>query len=123
MIHIKHPDNECNTTQEAYVNEASPEQKRFHELLFTIGNATIIYHNRAKSFEPNEADYQEWLEGLPKNMRAEMEKKGFKECQFILSFTRYVMEKNDVGQEKFVRHLVGDEVYNEYLKVCLNSDQ
>ncbi len=119
MIHIKHPEAKCNASQESFVTSAPVEERRFHELFFTIGNATIIYHNRAKDFEPYEADYLEWLGGLPEKVRAGMEEKGFKECRSILSFTRYVMEKNDIGQEEFVRNLVGKAIYDEYLQICM----
>lgn len=122
MIHVKHPVADCNVFQESFVLAAPLEQRRFHELVFTIGNATILYHNRAKDFEPSETDYVEWLEGLPDNVRSVMGKMGFVECRNIIPFTRYVLEKNDVGQEEFVQNLVGKAVYEEYLQICRQQD-
>ena len=121
MIHIKHPEPGCNVSQESFISAAPVEERRFHELLFTIGNATVIYHNRAQSFDPSKTESLEWLEGLPMNVRVGMEKRGFNECKSILSFTRYVMEKNDIGQEEFIRNLVSDAVYDEYLQTCLKQ--
>ncbi|WP_162055797.1 hypothetical protein [Pontibacter pamirensis] len=43
-----------------------------------------------------------------------MAAKGFERCRTVLSFTRYVNEKNDVGQEEYVRGLMGEEEYEEY---------
>lgn len=43
-----------------------------------------------------------------------MAAKGFAGCRAVLSFTRYVNEKHDVGMEEYVRTLMGDEEYQEY---------
>lgn len=43
-----------------------------------------------------------------------MAAKGFEECRAIPSFTRYVKEKHAVGQDEYVRTLMGDEEYQEY---------
>lgn len=43
-----------------------------------------------------------------------MEAKGFEECKSILSFTRYVRERQDIGLEAFVRDLMGENDFNEY---------
>ena len=45
-------------------------------------------------------DYEEWLEGLPDNVSRGMAAKGFEECRTLLSFTRYVNERHDVGMEE-----------------------
>jgi len=122
MIKVKHPDEKCNIQQEAYLAECSPENRRFHELLFTNGNITYRYHTQAKDFSPTPEDYQEWLAGLPENIRKSMQEKGFEGCKSVLSFTRYVNEKNDIGLEEYVREQMGAEDYAEYTRVCLNQD-
>jgi hypothetical protein len=43
-----------------------------------------------------------------------MEGKGFEACKGILSFTRYVNEKNDVGLEEYIRQRMDPEDYAEY---------
>ena len=93
MIKVKHPDPECNKKQEERLQNALEEERRFHELLFTVGNITYRYHQRAKEFHPTQLDWQEWLEGLPENLRKDMEQKGFQQGRQVLSFTRYVMKK------------------------------
>ena len=52
MIHVKHPAEECNRNQEAFLASCPPEQRRQHELMFSYGNATYRYHNEARKFEP-----------------------------------------------------------------------
>ena len=115
MITVKHPDEECNRQQEAMLASCHAEKRRFHELLFIFGNITHRYHQRAKSFQPTEEDWREWLEGLPENIHKSMRELGFEKSRNVLSFTRYVMEKNDVGMEEYVRQRMGEADYAEYM--------
>lgn len=113
MIKVKHPLDDCNTSQEKLLSQFSEGQKRFQELMFSYGNSAYLYHSRAREFEPSITDYSEWLEGLPENIRKDMEQKGFEGCKGVLSFTRYVNEKNDIGMEEFIKEQMGEE-YQEY---------
>jgi hypothetical protein len=120
MIKVKHPDESCHQRQEAFLASCPADKRRFHELLFTHGNITYRYHQEAKTFKPTEADFKEWLEGLPENMRQDMELKGFKACKGILSFTRYVNEKNDIGLEEYVQLHMDPEDFAEYQNFLTN---
>lgn len=114
MIGVKHPIELYNRQQNAAIDQLPGELQRYHELLFSYGNAAYRYHATAKEFHPTQIDYQEWLEGLPSHIAKDMKAKGFEECKTIVSFLRYVMEKNDIGMEAFVRDLMGDKEYQEY---------
>lgn len=35
-------------------------------------------------------------------------------CKGILSFTRYVMEKNDIGMDEWMKKHLSEDDYNEY---------
>lgn len=117
MIKVKHPLEECNLQQEKRIASLPPEERRNHELLFSFGNATFLYHQRSKEFNPSLQDFEEWLEGLPENIRKDKVKMGFEACRSHLSFSRYVLEKNDMGMDEFVRQLMGDEEYREYCTI------
>lgn len=117
MIKIKHPIEDRNRKQEQFIVSCPPDQRRFHELMFTHGNITFRYHQESKDYSPNENDYKEWLEGLPENVRAGMLKLGFEGCKTILPFTRYVMEKNDIGLEEYIKDHMDPEDYKEYKKM------
>ena len=117
---VKHPKEECNKQQEQFLAGCPPEHRRLHELIFTYGNITYRYHKDARTVNPTEEDYKEWLEGLPENVRKGMEAMGFEGCKTVLSFTRYVMEKNDIGLEEYVQLHMGAEEYAEY-KSMLNK--
>lgn len=54
------------------------------------------------------------MEGLDEVIRIDMENKGFEKCKMILSFTRYVRERKDIGMEEFVKEKMGIEEYEKY---------
>lgn len=116
MIKVKHPDAECNQQQELFIAQLDDSQRRYHELLFCHGNASFLYHKQAQAFDPTEIDFQEWLDGLPDNVKAEFERRGFEECKRVLSFARYVNEKNDIGMDQYVKQLMGDD-FDEYISL------
>jgi hypothetical protein len=122
MIKVKHPVPECNIAQEKYLASCPQEHRRFHELFYTYGNITYRYHNDAQRLAPTEEDYKEWLQGLPDNLREAMKTAGFEECKRMLPFTRYVMEKNDIGIDEYVQLHMDQEDYLEY-KSMINPDR
>lgn len=112
MIRVKHPLDKCNTMQESFLENVSEELKEFHSLMFSYGNATYLYHNLP--VEPTLQDFNEWLGGLDGNIKKDMEKRGFEACKGVLSFTRYVREKRDIGLDEFVMEKMGKEDYEKY---------
>lgn len=111
-IKVKHPIEECNVKQRGFIDNIPDSDKESHSLLFSYGNACYLYHNL--EIDPTEQDYKEWLSGLNGNFKKDMEIKGFDACRGILSFTRYVREKNDIGMEEFIRQKMGEETYQKY---------
>ena len=114
MIKTKHPDEAYNRKQEEMLDTFPPGERRFHELMFSFGNAAYRYHQRSRDYNPTERDYHEWLEGLPDNIREGMKAKGFEQCKTVVPFTRYVMEKNDVGFDEYIRQHMDRDDYEEY---------
>lgn len=114
---MTHPDPKCNEYQAEFLAKCSPDQRSMHELIFKVGNATFRYHQQAKDYNPSETDWKEWLGGLGDPIKSAMEEKGFEECKSILSFTRYVMEKNNQGLDAYLqRNLQADDLI-EYNKL------
>lgn len=116
---MKHPNKEQQENQKKFLAELPEEQREEHARLFRFGNATYIYHKQAKELEPTKTDFDMWLTGLPKNIRNDMEIKGFELCKGVLSFTRYVMEKNDIGMDEWLKNNLNEDDYNEYCKSTL----
>ncbi|WP_181308791.1 hypothetical protein [Rufibacter sp. XAAS-G3-1] len=114
MIKVKHPLADCNQIQEATIKQLPQEQQHFNELQYSYGNAAYRYHQLAEQHEPTDQDFKEWLDGLPENIRKDMEAKGFESYRNVLGFSRYVNEKNDLGMEEYVRELMGQEEYTAY---------
>ncbi|ALU28482.1 hypothetical protein NWE55_16800 (plasmid) [Myroides albus] len=112
MIVVKHPLDEISKNQQRFIDSVSEQDKEYHSLLFSYGNSVYIYYQI--EIEPTLIDYEEWLEGLSHEIKTEMQTKGFEECKTILSFTRYVLEKSDIGMEEFVKQKMGIEKYNQY---------
>ena len=118
---MKHPNKEQRENQKKFLAKLPEEQRENHARLFRIGNATYIYHQQAKELEPTKTDFDMWLTGLPKNIRTDMKIKGFELCKGVLSFTRYVMEKNDIGMEEWLKQNLSKDDYNEYRKTIENK--
>lgn len=113
MIKVKHPIEHLNANQEKLLSGMSFDDRQFHALFFSYGNATYIYHSAASN--PSLEDFEEWLEGLSEPMRSSFKSEGFEYCTSVLSFTRYVNEKRDVGMDEFVKNLMGEEDYQKYI--------
>ncbi len=113
---MEHPNKEQRENQAKLLEQLPEEQREEHERLLRFGNAAYIYHQEAQELEPTEMDFIEWIEGLPKNIGVDMEKKDFEECKGILSFTRYVMEKNDIGMGEWMKRNLSKEDYEAYIK-------
>jgi hypothetical protein len=114
---MTHPDPKCNEYQAVFLAKCSPDQRSLHELIFKVGNATFRYHQQARDFNPNEADWNEWLEGLDDPIKSAMKDKGFEECKSILAFTRYVMEKNDQGLDAYLKENLPPGDLEDYKKL------
>lgn len=119
-IKVKHPLEECNIKQADFLYKTPDKDKEYHSLLFSYGNATYLYHNL--DIEATEEDYNEWLDGLDENIRMDMKAKGIEGCKDILSFTRYVREKKDIGMDEFVRKKMGEEEYEKYRLLFDNKE-
>jgi hypothetical protein len=120
MIEIKHPSAHCNIEQDEFLAQCQEGEKRFYELLYNYGNAVWRYHLESSQYTATPDDFNEWLQGLPDKIRVDMQKKGFNHCKTMLSFTRYVNEKNDVGMEVYIKELFGESLYNEYKEMFLD---
>jgi hypothetical protein len=44
----KHPLPDCNERQREYLDACAPADRRFHELIFMVGNATYRYHQQGQ---------------------------------------------------------------------------
>lgn len=108
---MKHPEDKFNHTQSKFLDQLSGEKRLWHERMFRIGNAAYVYHSKTndEEYSPTYEDFLDWLEGLPSNIRKDMEEKGFEDCKTALPFIRHVMERNDIGLDEWMRANLSDE--------------
>ncbi len=111
---MEHPIRENRENQARFLEEIEEGQRPFHAQLFRLGNAAYIYHARSDEFEPTKIDFTEWLGGLPTNIRKDMEIKGFELCKGVLSFSRYVMEKNDIGMTEWMKQNLNEKDFKKF---------
>jgi len=112
---MEHPNKEQRENQAELLARLPEEERDEHARLLRFGNAAYVYHRQAEKMEPTKEDFDEWLEGLPKNVRSDMKMQGFELCRGILSFQRYVMEKNDIGMGEWMRRNLDKEDYDAYI--------
>lgn len=111
---MEHPNKKQRENQAKLLAQLPEDEREEHARLLRFGNAAYIYHQQAEELEPTETDFNEWLEGLPINVREDMEMQGFELCKGVLSFRRYVMEKNDIGMGEWMRKNLSEEDYRAY---------
>lgn len=113
---MEHPNKEQRDNQKAFLESLPEHEREEHARLFRFGNASYRYHQMAQEMEPTENDFEEWLEGLPILIARDMRSKGFEKCKGVVSFTRYVIEKNDIGMDEWMKQNLNKEDYKVYTK-------
>lgn len=113
---MKHPNPDVQKKQDEFLANCPDDDKEYHATAFRVGNALYTYHNQVRSVKPEELKtyYEEWLQGLPENISADMRKKGIEYCTTVLSFTRYIMERKDYGLRDWMKEHLSEEDYNYY---------
>lgn len=114
MIKVKHPDETRNASQNKFLDSLNEQDKEKQALMFSYGNATYKYHTL--DIKSTIEDFNEWIDGLDEPIKSGMKDLGFQKCTGVLSFTRYVREKKDIGMEDFLKNEMGSD-YSKYLQV------
>jgi hypothetical protein len=114
---MEHPNKKQREAQAKLLKELPKNEREEHARLFRFGNAAYIYHEQAETLNPTETDFQEWLIALPKEVRKDMKMMGFELSKGVISFKRYVMEKNDIGMDEWMKNNLSEDDYKEYCKL------
>ncbi|MCW3789543.1 hypothetical protein [Plebeiibacterium sediminum] len=123
---MEHPIEKYRKSQKEFLKNCPESQRKFHEYMFRIGNATYAYHNRAikEVDEDRQREYyKEWLEGLPENLKKDMKEKGFDGCKTALPFTRYLNERTDVGMTDWMKEHLSEADFKEWLTVKERNEE
>jgi hypothetical protein len=108
LLHPRHPHDKYHQSQLEFLQALLAEQRPYHARLFRLGNASYRYQQLAAG-EVTEADYQDWLEGLPERMRAAVERKGFEKSKGSLGLRRHALERRDIGYAAFMQNILSPE--------------
>lgn len=106
LLYIKHPDLKLHENQVKILEGLPDSEKPEHAQLFRLGNAAMHYYHKT---EPTRQDYEDWLSGLPENLKKAMTAKGYQDCKSILPLQRHALERRDLGMDVFIRKLLNDE--------------
>lgn len=118
LIYVKHPDKQTRENQIHFLESRNPDDFDFWLLSMIFGNASYRYMSLARGEETLE-DFQDWLEGLPENIRKHFEVEGFEASKSAWPFRRHVMERRDIGMDEYIKRLLRPadwEKWNEYKK-------
>ena len=64
--------------------------------------------------EATEQDFVDYLEGLPPKIRKYMEYDGLEKCRTHYPFTRFVMERRDLGMDEWMQQHLSEEEFQWY---------
>lgn len=110
---MRHPIEEQNRQQAKFLEGMDTKERSFHARLFRIGNASYCYYQRTKGdIEPTHQYFEEWLTGLPENIKSDLKTKSFESCKTHIPFLRYVMERNDIGMDEWMGNHLSEADYN-----------
>jgi hypothetical protein len=105
LIYVKHPHKAIQENQETFLESLDKEQQVKQALMFNFGNASYRYH----TIEPTKDDYEQWLEGLPENVRASFKTMGYEKSKSALPLKRFANEMRDNGMDEYIKNLLKPE--------------
>ena len=112
LIYVKHPSKEIQDRQEKLLASLDEKERTQHALLFNFGNAAYRYH----SIEPTQDEYEQWLEGLPDNIRIHSKSLGFEGNKNSFPLRRFANEMRDRGMEEYMKNLLKPQDYEAWSK-------
>ena len=108
LLQPRHPLDKAHQSQLAAL-AALPEAQRAEQArLFRLGNASYRYQQQAVG-EITEADYRDWLEGLPVNVRRAVEQEGFEQNKNSWPLRRHALERRDQGYDAFMQAILSPD--------------
>ena len=121
---MEYPNSKCRIAQTEYLSRLPEEERENKAREIRIGNASYIYHQQAIPIQENRLImyYKEWLKGLHPNIARHMKILGFEACRTMLTFTRYVNERNDIGMRDWMKEHLSSSDFNYWQKLSEKAD-
>lgn len=123
LLHPRHPLDKYHQAQLAFLAALPAQEQAQQAQLFRLGNASYRYQQQAAG-SVTEADYQDWLAGLPAKMRRVVEQEGFEVSKRSLALRRHALERRDLGYEAFLQASLSPEdwAYQQQLAQAANQE-
>lgn len=116
LLYVRHPfEQQHHNQMEALTNAAEGFREELAQT-FRFGNASYLYYYEQDS-DPTEEDYQEWLTGLPENIRALESKAGYAASMKSLSLRRHGLERRDLGMSEYLKKVLNHTDWEEHQKI------
>lgn len=142
---MRHPIESCNEEQARFLASLPNNLVEFWARQFRLGNATYCYQTQFSQFSGESEEtalewlerqlmgapdpenrtaaellnvyFDEWLDGLPEAIRSVEQQRGVDEAKRSYPFRRYVLERNDLGMDEFLKKNLSaeDYAYNQEL--------
>ena len=116
IVSMEHPNLKCQLEQAEFLASCDPSTKDHHSALLRISNAIFIYHQKAKEYSPTIRDWNEWLDNTKEPLKTAMQAIGFSGGRTTVPFRRFVLEKNDVGLDSFLKANLTSDDYQVYIE-------
>jgi hypothetical protein len=121
LLYIRHPLDEQHNNQIETLTNFPYGMRENMAQTFRFGNASYRYYQELQS-DPTEEDYEEWLTGLPDNVRFGEMERGYQGCKGSLSLRRYSLEKRDLGMLKYLKGVLTKEDWEAHQKIAQKSE-
>ena len=116
LLYIRHPFDEQHNNQIELLNNFPDHMKESMAQTFRFGNASYRYYQELDS-DPTKEDYEEWLTGLPENIRISEMQRGYETCMGSLPLRRYSLERRDFDMSEYLKKVLNEKDWEDHQKI------
>ena len=116
LLYVRHPFDEQHNNQMEALTNFSDDMREDMAQTFRFGNASYLYYYEQNS-NPTQGEYEEWLTGLPDNIRVSEMERGYQACMSSLPLRRYSLERRDFGMSEYLKKVLNEQDWEVYQKI------
>jgi len=117
LLYIRHSFDEQHNNQIEALKNFPDHMKEPMAQTFRFGNASYRYYQEP-DFDPTKEDYEEWLTGLPENIRISEMQRGYQACRGSLPLRRYSLERRDIGMSEYLKKVLNEKDWEDHQKIA-----
>lgn len=109
-----HPDLDERVAQQDFLNRQTEEQREKYAYIFRVDNLLYRFHS-LKDCEPDEDDFQKWIDDQDEPIRDSLKKLGLEGCKNMGSLRRFTVEHSERAFLDYMKkHLTESEFQRWY---------